>query len=383
MRIAIDARWIFTEISGIGAYTRELIRQLADIDRENEYVLLFQEEALLQRTAEETQALVKENFRAALIPHGIFSPGGQLALPRWLKREAIDLYHSTNYMIPLLAFPRSRRGPITCVVTIHDVIPLLFPEHAPKSKKTRLFPVYQALMKDIGKRADAIITDSRASADDIARSMHIPEDERKKIRVAYCGVAERFTPAADPAPKSGDALRCVLFVGRMDPYKNLELLVEAFADAVEHLPFPAELVVAGPPDPRYPGPGEAARRRGIRDRVRWTGYLSDDDLAQTYRDADLLVHPSRYEGFGLQVAEAMACGVPVISSNAGSLPEVGGGAAVFVDPDDREAMTRHTIEILSDGDRAATLRERGLEQAKRFTWHNTAEGVLNTYNEFR
>ena len=381
MKIAIDARWIFPQISGIGTYTRELIRQLAVLDHENEYVLLFDKPEIRDRTAKETQALENTNFSTALVPHSPFSPGAQFSVPHLLRQEAVDLYHSTNYMIPLLPFPRRRKGNIACVVTIHDVIPLLFPGHAPKSKKARLFPIYRQLMKEIGSRADAIITDSKASARDIIRTMAIPGSDEEKIRVAYCGVSERFVPVKEYAPKTENDLRRILFVGRTDPYKNLELLVEAFADAESDLPFPAELVVAGPPDPRYPKAGEAARKRGIGDRVRWTGYLSDDELAQTYRDADLLVHPSRYEGFGLQVAEAMACGLPVVCSNAGSLREVGEGAAILVDPDDRAAITRHIIAVLTDAKRAAEMREKGLERANKFTWQQTANEVLKSYRE--
>jgi glycosyltransferase involved in cell wall biosynthesis len=381
MKIALDARWIFPEISGIGAYTRELIGHLSRLDQENEYVLIFNSAELRDRTLQETRALENGNFRAALVPHGIFAPGGQISIPRLLKAEAIDLYHSTNYMIPLLAFPRGRKGKRACVVTIHDVIPLLFPEHAPRSKKTRLLPIYKALMKEIGARADAIITDSQSSARDIIRTMAIPNRDESKIHVAYCGVADRFFPGDVAAPKTETDLRQILFVGRMDPYKNLKLLVEAFADASSRLPFPTELVVAGPPDPRYPDAEETASGLGIRDRVRWTGYLSDDALARCYRDADLLVHPSRYEGFGLQVAEAMASGLPVICSNAGSLPEVGEDAAILVSPDDREALAHHIIDVLGHPERAAEMRVKGLERAKRFTWKRTAEAVLSTYNE--
>ena len=383
MRIAIDARWIFHEISGVGAYTRALIRHLAGIDDRNEYALLFADAALRDRTLRETGVNDAANVAPLDVPCGVFSPRGQWTLPRMLRRQGIDIYHSTNYMIPLLAFPKGRQGAIKGVVTIHDVIPLLFPEHAPKSKKSRVLPLYRRLMKEIGARADAIITDSKSSADDVARTLDIPERNRAKIRHVYCGVAGHFKPNASRSAKTGDEQRQLLFVGRMDPYKNLEHLVEAFADLVPVLPFPVALTVAGSPDPRYPEARLAVERRGVGDRVRWTGYISDDALSELYREADVLVHPSRYEGFGLQVAEAMASGLPVICSNAGSLPEVAGDAALVVDPDDGEGLKRHIVDVLTRPDLAACLAKKGVEQARQFTWEQTARETLNIYETFR
>ena len=164
MKIVIDARWIFPEISGIGAYTRELIKELALIDQENDYVLLFNDGKVMDRTVRETGTADKLNFRTELLPYGLFSIKNQVLLPRLLKELQADVYHSTNYMIPLPAFPPNKQGTTRCITTIHDVIPMIFPNHAPKSRKAKIYPVYKRLMIEIGKRADTIITDSKASA---------------------------------------------------------------------------------------------------------------------------------------------------------------------------------------------------------------------------
>ncbi|MCZ7593141.1 MAG: glycosyltransferase [Kiritimatiellae bacterium] len=140
MNICIDARWIFPKLSGIGLYTQELIRALVRVDTENNYTLLFNDPAVLTRTEMLTGAERSPRFRSRLIPYGLFTLRNQFALPRWLKREGFDLYHSTNYMMPL-----PRPGHVRRVVTIHDLIPLLFPDHAPRSKKTRLFPLYKKI----------------------------------------------------------------------------------------------------------------------------------------------------------------------------------------------------------------------------------------------
>lgn len=383
MNIVIDARWIYPQISGIGEYTRELIRQLAVMDHRHTYTLLFHDASVLQRTMQELDLDAALNFRMQLVPDSVFSPAGQLRLPRILRSLKADLYHSTNFMIPLLAFPRNRLGPIRCVVTIHDVIPMLFRDHAPRSRKTRFFPLYNRLMQEIGTRADRILTVSSASATDIGRVLAIPTgaDAATKICPIHNGVASRFQPPAERTPRAPGDERRLLYVGRADPYKNLPALVEAFARAHAELPFPCRLLVAGAPDPRYPEAAATAARLGVSDFVQWTGYVSDKDLVDLYQHSDALVHPSRYEGFGLQVVEAMACGLPVICSNAGALPEVAGDAALYAPPDDTDGFARHIVTLLTNPALADTLSSKGPLQAARYTWRATAEKTLAVYEE--
>jgi len=386
MKIAVDARWIFREISGIGAYTRELISHLAEVDDENEYVLIHNDRSVLDRTMDLPPVAAAPNFRAELFPAGLFSPKSQVLLPGLLRRLGVDVYHSANYMIPLLGFPRNRRGRIGCIATVHDVIPMIFPRHAPRSRKARLYPLYRRLMLETGMRADAIITDSNASRADVIEHLRIPQRSAAKVRTIYCGVSKRFTPlpggGSGPSASEQAGMRTIFYVGRYDPYKNLAGLVKAVARAIEMCPFPLSLSVAGAPDSRYPEPEQLAAELGIEDRVRWTGYLSDKELLAAYRNADVLVQPSRYEGFGLQVLEAMACGTPVISSDRGSLPEVAGDAAVMVDPDDVEGMAGRIRDVLTDGSLASDLVSKGLRQSARFDWRKTAEETLSVYREF-
>jgi glycosyltransferase involved in cell wall biosynthesis len=381
MRIAIDARWIFPEISGIGAYTRELIAHLAKLDRENEYVLLFHDPSLMERTVRETGIGGLDRFAPCLVKWGVFSPMSQLALPGWLRRRRIDVFHSTNYMIPLLAFPRRRSGRMRCVVTIHDVIPLLFRDRVPMSRKARLFPVYVWLMRQIGRRADAIVTDSRASAADIVGQLRLPPAAADRVRAIYCGVSERFRPRqAQAAPPAGKP-RVILYVGRFDPYKNVTVAIRAFAQARSRCPFPLVLKLVGSPDPRYPEARECIAALGLKDEVIWSGYVPDDRLLALYHEADVLLHPSMYEGFGLQVVEAMACGVPVICSNAGALPEVTADAAIRLDPSDVDGYARAIERVLTDPALAARLSESGRRRASTFSWTRTAEETLAVYRE--
>lgn len=379
MNTAIDARWIFPEISGVGAYTRELIRHLAIVDTGNTYTLIFNNENVRERTLDDTGTRNNERFKPVTVPWGIFSPGSQFLLPRLLREMKIDLYHSTNYMIPLAAFPRGRPGRIRCVTTIHDVIPMIYPDHAPRSKKTRLYPFYRRLMIEIGKRSDAIITDSKASAEDIIRNLEIPQTYRAKVRSVYCGVSDMFKPTQHTcAHEKG---KYILYVGRSDPYKNITMLVNAFNRIQQQSREPVRLTVAGSIDRRYPEAQELADELGMADKVTWTGYVSDKKLLTLYQDASLLIHPSRYEGFGLQILEAMACGTPVICADKGAQPEVAGDAAVVLDPDDEDGFVKNALDILNDPAKAESMRQNGLKQASRFTWANTAAQTLSIYEQ--
>jgi alpha-1,3-rhamnosyl/mannosyltransferase len=376
MRIAIDARWIFEHASGIGVHTRELLKGLSAVDVENEYMLLFDSPERLRPTMAAIASAGNGRFTARLFPHGVFSISSQFLLPRLLREERVDVFHSPNYMIPFAAFPRSRGGRPKCVVTIHDVIPLKFRDHAPRSRKSRLFPLFRRVMLEVGRRADLIIAVSECTRRDIIEQLRIPSDQVNRIRVIYNGVSGEFRPRTHPARQT--ERRTVLYVGRADPYKNCVRLVEAFALAAKQSDFPVDLLMVGGADPRYPEARLAALRLGINNRVRWTA-LNGRDLVEAYRDADVLVLPSLYEGFGLPVAEAMACGTPVICGDRGALPEVAGDAAIQIDPTDTEGLATGIMRVLTDRALAAGLVEKGLKQSARFTWQHAAKQTAQVY----
>lgn len=379
MKIAIDARWIFPEISGIGSYTRELIRYLALIDRDNQYVVFFANNHLLTRTVMEIGLLKADNFTSQVLPYGLFSLRSQTALPPLLTAQKIDVFHSPNYMIPLRAFPRNRPGRIRCVVTLHDLIPLIFPDYAPHSRKRRLQPIYRLLMYQVGMRADVIITVSQNSQADVIRHLRIPPARQHCVLAIPEGVASRFQPASKDQSAAPRNRKVILWVGRPEPYKNLIGVIEAFARLREGLRFPAELRLVGPSDPRYPeGPRRVAQLH-LEEAVTWAGYLSEDQLLKEYQQADVFVMPSFYEGFGLPVLEAMACGTPVICSNKGSLPEVAGHAALKVQPQDMVGLAEAMRRVLTEPRLAQDLSARGIQQAAKFTWTATAQQTLAAY----
>ncbi len=381
MKIAIDARWIFPEISGIGVYTRELITNLTAIDRKNDYFLIFSDNNPVAALKNKLNNKLPDNFHILMVDFGIFSIKNQLKLPRILKQNNIDIFHSPNYMIPLLAFPRNKSGKTKCITTIHDVIPMIFPHHAPKSLKSRIFPVFVFLMREVGKRSDIIITDSKSSASDIIKHLKIPEASSKKIKVIYCGKGSNYKPVSKQEKIEKNNFKKILYVGRSDPYKNLTVLIKAFALALKKLDNNAKLIIAGSPDKRYPEGRELTRSLNLQNNIVWTGYLSDEDLVRTFQTADLLVHPSQYEGFGLPVLEAMACGIPVISSNASSLPEVGGDAVLYCPPNDIEQYAENIVNVLNNKELAKELSEKGIKQAAKFSWRKTAQDTLDVYEK--
>jgi glycosyltransferase involved in cell wall biosynthesis len=289
------------------------------------------------------------------------------------------VYHAPNYLVPILAFPEKKPHRTRCVVTIHDVIPLLFPDAAPRSRKSRLFPLYRRLMLDIAARADAIVADSHASRADVIRELAIPPAGSGKVRAIHCGVGDRFL-AAPSLPRNPVASPNLLYVGRSDPYKNLVGLIEAFAAARRQAPS-LRLSIVGPRDPRYPEPARRAAELGVADAVVWRGYLTDEDLVHAYRQASALVLPSRYEGFGLPVVEAMACGTPVLCSDIPVLREIAGEAALFTNPDDTAALAAALVRIVTDAPLRAQLIARGLAQARQFTWVETARQTLALYRK--
>ena len=375
-RIAIDARWVFRELSGIGRYTLELLKQLGEIGGAYRYLVLVRD-AERRGFVEQAAGLAgKANFEFAEVPHGVFSLRGQFAAARRLKEQGVTVYHSTNFMVPLPAFPRRRPHAVKCVCNIHDLIPLVHPEFTPKALKTRFFPVYRALMHEIARRADMVLTGSESAKRDIVRLLQVPEP---RIVVAADGVDARYAPGGEkPSARGGP--QTVLYVGRSDPYKNLPGLVAVFAQLVRG-GVDARLKIIGPPDARYPEADEAARRLGVADRVERAGYLDDAGLLRAYQEADVLALLSRYEGFGLPVLEAMACGTPVVCSDAASLPEVAGAAARIVAPDDVAGAAAALKSILTEPAEAARLRAAGLAQARKFTWRTAAEAVLRVYGE--
>lgn len=375
MRIALDARWIFEQLSGIGLYTQELITHLAEEDSQNRYILLFNDDALRERSAAVTRFNWAANFDYFMLSNGPFSPWNQVELPMILRKLRIDVYHSMNYMIPFMAFPKGRAGRTRCVVTIHDLIPLLHPEYTPKAKKTRFYPLFKAVMRETAERTDVLIVPSESSRRDMAATFPHVTTLLEHTRVIPEGVGRRFRLSSESTERE----ERILYVGRFDAYKNVPTLIDAYAQILKERPS-THLTLIGHEDPRYPEARQRARELGLEDRIEWRGYVSDEELIQAYQKASVFVLPSRYEGFGLPVLEAMACGCPVVCGRHSSLPEVAGEAAVYADIDSADAVAQAVLNLLNDPRLAEEKSTGCLKSARSFSWRRTAEQTVEAYN---
>ncbi|HMP96813.1 MAG TPA: glycosyltransferase family 1 protein [Kiritimatiellia bacterium] len=371
LHVVIDARWIFPEISGIGLYTQELIAALVRQPGPHRYTILFHRDEVMARTAGQTHFTMNPAFSAELIDHGPFAPKDQWILPWRLHRWKPDVFHAPNYMMPLFL-----PAPIKRIVTIHDLIPLLFRDYAPRSRKNRLFPIFRRLMHGVAERSDRIIAVSDSTRRDIETHLLAARGSTDKIRVVPEGVRAVYQPGTRPGRKELE----FLYVGRRDPYKNLPLLVEALAE-VRRQGHAARLRVVGGEDERYPEARQRASTLNVNAHITWSGYVPDRDLVIAYQEADAFVLPSNYEGFGLPVLEAMACGTPVICSNTSSLPEVAGDAALYIDPARLDTLVEAMIRLLSEPELREDLRRRGLARAALFSWDETARLTRAVYED--
>jgi glycosyltransferase involved in cell wall biosynthesis len=294
----------------------------------------------------------------------------QLVLPivAWAKRA--DLIHSLHYTHPLLAF--SRR-----VVTIHDLTFLLFPELHTRGRRIIMpFFIRRAI-----KNADAVIFVSKATQDDAERLIGIGRNLRRVVPlgVAACPLVPQDDPASEIyLSEMGVERPYLLFVGTLEPRKNIIRIVHAFERVAESHPN-LTLVLAGKFGWHTADLAAAMENSLMRLRIRHLGFVTEAEKWTLLRDCAMLVYPSLYEGFGLPVLEAMAAGAPVITSNLSSMPEVAGDAAVLVDPTSVEEIASGVDHLLNNEATRHHLSERGLRIVENYTWQNTAAATFNVY----
>lgn len=383
MRIAIDCRPIVSpgrgDMAGIGQYVRFLVRHLLKIDEENAYVLFFDE----RTDTDDINRLIggHRNAERKILPLSRFKKLLPYAyshryVASAIARSGADVYHGTTGSLPLGYRGRS-------VATVHDLAIYLHPEWFPGGQFFSRRVVVPASLR----RATRLIAVSESTKNDLRKVFLIPPE---RIAVIHEGVEPPPPEAWDlPAPKPF-AAPYLLFLGTIEPRKNVEGLVKAYVALAERFPKlvgATELVIAGSrgwkADKAFAAI-EAANRRFGRSgpRVRVLGYVPDEDKLALMAHALAFVFPSRYEGFGLPVLEAMSLGVPVVTSNVSSLPEIAGrGAALLVDPDSTVELELALKHLLEDEAKRAELGRRGLERSTEFRWDKTAGETLEIYEE--
>ena len=297
----------------------------------------------------------------------------QITLPLATARINAGLLYAPYFSLPLVTDART-------VVTIHDLIPLLLPEYAPSAP----FKAYFKLVSAATRRADAIVTDSRHSAADIARHLGVPPD---RIHVVPLGVDARFTRSHDTEElarlraRLGLPERFILYLGGVDPRKNVSVLLRALRLLRDRGQKIAPLAVVAPQGGRFADPRDEAAQLSVTSDALFLDWIAEEDKAALYAAATAFAFPSRYEGFGLTPLEAMAAGTPVLCSAASSLPEVAGDAALLLDPDDAAAWADALARIDGDESLRADLAARGRAQAATFTWDDTVAGLLRVFHQ--
>jgi len=366
MRIGIDGRYIQDHFPGIGRYTYKLVQALAEAAPEDSFVLLYNYE--LVNTRYDLERLKAPNMKVVSINLATFSLTEQYRLPSIVRRLRLDLFHSPYYIKPYLL-------PCPSVVTIYDLIPRLYPQYTSPWARG----IFQMAIRLATVTSRLVISVSQSAKEDLVRLLGVLPS---KVWVTPLGVDTQFNPANEKAifnlrQKHDLPEGYILYLGINKPHKNLVRLVEAFAK----VKIGRKLVLAGKEDPRYREVHEVVKQLSLQDRVVFSGQVPEDDLPALYSGAALFVFPSLYEGFGLPLLEAMACGVPVVCSSTSSLPEIAGRAAVMVDPLDVSQLARALERVLGDSDLRASMRQEGLKQAAHFSWERTAKETLGVYRQ--
>ncbi len=371
MKIGIISDFLDKPFVGVNVYIYNLVRNLTRLDRENQYYLIH--------TARNDLDVFKMN-NDVIIPavSGRRVPYGYLIwrlvqLPPKLKKMNLDVVHDTVDFGPL-AF----RMPFKTVQSIHDLAPFGLPQD--------YLPVYRiayrTIVPRVARNADKIIVPSAYSKQELLKRLMVQEE---KIRVVHLGASEAYRPLeqkeqADVVQKYHLDFPFVLDVSPLERRKNLPTLIRSFGK-LKNGGLSHKLVIAGNKPWRGRSVLKLAEDLGLAKEVIFLGYVPDEDLPKLYNAADLFVFPSYYEGFGVPPLEAMACGTPVITSNAASLPEVVGDAALMVAPHDIDGLAEVIHEVLTNERLRQGMVEKGLKQAKRFSWEKCARETLQVYQE--
>jgi len=370
VRVGIDARALGTASGrrGVGVYIRGLLSGLAPQMGPDDELLVFGSvgDAIPDLPGARRVTLTR--------PRRGITLWDQLAWPLLLSRRGVTIFHSPFYAIPRLRPPGCR-----AVQTVHDLTPLKLPG-AVSRHNARIFRMNFRL----ARAADRLIVPSEATLKDVVTLLSFPAGRIAVIPQA-ADITEADIVAADAAlpetlSRFGLKRRYLLHTGGHDIVKNLPGLLAAF-DALTREGRDLDLVIAGEHGPATAALIARAAVLGALPRVRLPGFVPRPDLIALYRGAAVVVYPSWAEGFGLPVVEAMACGAPVVTSRAGSLPEVGGDACLYADAADPDSIAKEVGRLLDGETLAADLSRRGRERARRFSWRETARRTLDLYRE--
>lgn len=379
MRIGIDARFLtHPQRGGFKTYTECLIAALAQVDTENEYILY------LDRSPDQFTKLPKQrNFISRVVP-GMFPLIGmpwreQISLSRHAARDRLDLLHSPSLTAPLHLNCAS-------VVTIHDTIwnsPEKYSNDKSRFSGRTLMELYYRLVpRYVARHASNIITVSEASKQSIVQDLGVSTD---RVFVTYEAAGQIYKPIDDrqriQAIRSKYNLnsKFILAIGSADPRKNIATCIEAFSLLSSNLREEYQFVIVWAHSLLAPKLTGQIQELRLTNQVRFLESVSDEDLFLLYNVSSLFVFPSLYEGFGLPLLEAMACGTPVAAADNSSIPEIAGDAALLFDAHDAQAIADTLSRALTDEEQRRCLKQKGLTRAGDFTWERCARQTIDVY----
>lgn len=367
MRVAYDARPLLGDMTGIGCYTNCLLEYIISTGTPlNLYLFSNKATGTLR---DRITGMVKTASSAWSYNSNLWY---QLKLPLMLRKEKVDLFHGTMAVLPVLSG-------IPSVLTIHDLALELLPE----TMYWKNWLPLKLFMKASVRKADRIIAVSENTKKDIIKFYGIVPE---KVKVIYLGVDKNFSPQK----KENDDIVLrryrlkpgyILNVGTIEPRKNIMRLLEAYRLIAAELSRVPQLVITGGKGWLSEDINKHIDSLGLKAKVILTGYVSADDLPSLYRGAALFVYPSLYEGFGLPPLEAMASGIPVVSSNTSSIPEVVGKAGLLVDPCRTDEIARAIVLTLEDNGLRDRMKNEGLKRSSQFSWESTAQKTIALYEE--
>ncbi|MCP4428296.1 MAG: glycosyltransferase family 4 protein [Chloroflexi bacterium] len=375
MHLVINAYFWNQPYVGSGQYTRQLVYYLNRLASDLDITLIFP-----QRKGESKPGAVPPSVHVKLVPARIGQVGKvifeQFQFPRACKEVGATAAHVPYWGAPL-------RSPVPLAVTVHDLTTLVVPEYR-RGLKARL---YNALVSAGARGANHIITDSYSSKLDIMEHLGTPEDD---VTAVYLATTPEYTPQENSLADTAVLRKYdlpdfyVLYLGGYELHKNVTTLLLAYTYVAQALGEDYPLVLAGRKPKTtsaiYPDYDSYIEHLGLGDYVRWIGFVDEEDKPVLYRNAEVFVFPSRHEGFGLPVLEALSCGTAVVTTTGDSLPEVIGDAGFAVDPDDAREMAGAIIAAVTEDNLRAELKQKAQKQATRFSWEKTAAETLLIYD---
>jgi glycosyltransferase involved in cell wall biosynthesis len=368
MRIGLDGQPLVKPKTGVGHYTFELVRALAALRPEDSFELVAPD-ILPASVIRDTETI--PNLRVVSVKANVLTRRwSSIGLPRYIRRAGLDLFHGTNYQLPLMNAKRN-------VLTVHDLSFFAYPE----THDARFARRARRRLPIMLRAASRIITPTKAIKDELTARFDL---DPLRITVTPEAPRESFFPmnredTADVRQRIGIESDFILFVGTIEPRKNLQTLVRAFERISRKTDHRPQLVIAGGEGWLTEDFDRLVRGSGLQERIRLTGYLTDEELRALYSSCKVFVYPSLYEGFGLPPLEAMACGAPVIASRIPAHEETLKDNARLVEPMDESALAQAMVDLLAEQTARESLGKAGLAHVTNFSWRKTAAMTWEVY----